>query len=318
MKDIQPIEIDSKELPSISMPERYNYLAAFLTLSCDLNCSYCINSFGNTENLHQIHNWMMPGSQWIKTLNRLELPSNIPVTLCGGEPSLHPDFYDIINGLKPELNIDILTNLQFDIKRFLKKVHPKRVSRDAPYASIRISYHPEVMTFNELKEKIIILIDNGYSVGLWSVAHPLNHDEIERVKNLCVKAGINFRVKEFLGIHQGKVYGRYKYPGSVEGKQEISVKCRISELIIGPSGNVFRCHSDLYRGRQPIGNISDSDFVIEDVFRHCENYGSCNPCDVKIKTNRFQQNGHTSVEIQFKGSKDKSKIIHANGFLQKA
>jgi hypothetical protein len=29
----------------------------------------------------------------------------------------------------------------------------------------------------------------------------------------------------------------------------------------------------------------------------CYNFGDCNPCDVKIKTNRFQEYGHTSVEI---------------------
>ncbi len=300
MKDIHQVETDVRELPPIYIPKGYNYVAVFLTLSCDLKCSYCINSYGNTEHLHPIHNWMMPGSQWIKTLNRLELPHDMPVTLCGGEPSLHPDFYKIINGLKPELNIDILTNLQFDIKRFLKEANPERISRNAPYASIRVSYHPEVMDFDELREKILILIDNGYSVGLWAVAHPSSHDEIEKARNHCAKAGIDFRVKEFLGVFQEKVYGRYKYPGSVEGRRDITVQCRISELIVGPSGDIFRCHGDLYQGRESIGNISDKDFVIRDVFRQCENYGSCNPCDVKIKTNRFQQNGHTSVEILFK------------------
>jgi len=34
-----------------------------------------------------------------------------------------------------------------------------------------------------------------------------------------------------------------------------------------------------------------------DEYRECYFYGDCNPCDVKIKTNRFQQYGHTSVDI---------------------
>ena len=34
-----------------------------------------------------------------------------------------------------------------------------------------------------------------------------------------------------------------------------------------------------------------------DEYRDCYVYGDCNPCDVKVKTNRFQQFGHTSVDI---------------------
>jgi len=76
------------------------------------------------------------------------------------------------------------------------------------------------------------------------------------------------------------------------------VLCRTTELIIGPNGNIYRCHSDLYANRKPIGNLLDSDFEIEDKFRECDFYGHCNPCDIKIKTNRFQQFGHTSVKIK--------------------
>jgi hypothetical protein len=44
----------------------------------------------------------------------------------------------------------------------------------------------------------------------------------------------------------------------------------------------------------------DEDFTQEkvDEFRDCYYYGSCNPCDVKVKTDRFQKFGHTSVEIK--------------------
>jgi len=34
-----------------------------------------------------------------------------------------------------------------------------------------------------------------------------------------------------------------------------------------------------------------------DEYRDCKFYGDCNPCDIKVKTNRFQQSGHTSVDI---------------------
>ena len=142
-------------------------------------------------------------------------------------------------------------------------------------------------------------MENGYSVGIWASRHPAHIEQVERARDECVAAGIDFRFKDFLGVHDGTLYGQYKYPEALSGSAATQVQCRTSELIIGPSGNVFRCHGDLYEGRPPIGHILDEDFQIEDIFRPCDAFGRCNPCDVKIKTNRFQQFGHTSVEIKF-------------------
>ncbi len=278
-------------------PKRYNYLAAFLTLDCNLRCSYCLNEFGRSGRRRNFPYKPIPGSDWIRGLNRLDLPKDVPVTLEGGEPSLHPDFFQIINGLKPELNIDILTNLRFDVNEFMQKISPRRLRREAPYASIRVSYHPENMSFDELKSKTSALLESGYSVGVWAVNHPAFEAEVLRARRECEKAKIDFRVKDFLGFYRGRLYGVYKYEGSVNGALR-AVDCRISELIVGPSGHVFRCHADLYLGRPPVGRLCDENFVIDDVFRPCRHFGACHPCDLKIKTDRHQRFGHTSVEIR--------------------
>ena len=62
---------------------------------------------------------------------------------------------------------------------------------------------------------------------------------------------------------------------------------------------VYQCHHDLYENFPSVGNILDPEFQIEEAFRNVM-FWFCNPCDVKIKTNRFQQFGHTSVEIKFR------------------
>ena len=69
-------------------------------------------------------------------------------------------------------------------------------------------------------------------------------------------------------------------------------------LIIGPDGHVFRCHADLYEGREAIGHLLDKEVPLPGEFRECGFFGFCNPCDIKVKTNRFQEFGHTSVEIR--------------------
>jgi hypothetical protein len=278
----------------VKIPEDYNYIACFLTLACNLDCSFCINTFGETGSAKK----HLSGKEWVRGLNRIISRDDLPLTLQGGEPTLHKDFIYILNNLKPELNIDILTNLQFDEGELIRRVDPERIKRDSPYASIRVSYHPEVMELEPLVKKVCKLQGAGFSVGIWGVTHPVQSEQILEAQERCKALGIDFRTKEFLGEYQGRLYGTYRYEGACEKISKKRVLCKTTELIIGGDGSVYRCHSDLYEGRAPVGNILDPGFGIEEVFRVCDFFGHCNPCDVKVKTNRFQRFGHTSVEIK--------------------
>ena len=279
---------------AIVIPETHNYIAVFLTLACNLRCSYCINHFGS-ECPPAGH---LSGREWVRGLNRIVSRDDLPISLQGGEPSIHKDFIYILNNIKPELNIDILTNLQFDADEFIREVDPERIKRDSPYASIRVSYHPEVMKLKPLAEKVGKLQDAGFSIGIWGVMHPTQEAHILEAQKYCRGLKIDFRLKEFLGNYNGRMYGTYRYEGACAKKFTRTVLCRTTELIVGSDGAVYRCHSDLYEGRTPIGNIADPSFEIEDVFRPCKVFGHCNPCDINVKTNRFQVFGHTSVEIK--------------------
>jgi radical SAM family protein/4Fe-4S single cluster protein len=282
------------DLKPIVIPAHYNYIAVFLTLACNLKCSYCINHYGKDGFVKS----RLSGEEWVRGINRIKSRYDLPVTLQGGEPSLHKDFTYILNHIKPELNIDVLTNLQFDADEFMREVSPDRVKRDAPYASIRVSYHPETMELEPLVKKVLKLQNAGYSIGIWGVTHPLQEKEILRAQAYCKGLGIDFRLKEFLGEYDGKMYGTYRYEGACDMTFEKTVLCKTTELIVGSDGSVYRCHSDLYEGRPPVGNLLDPAFDIEDTFRVCDVFGHCNPCDIKVKTNRLQQWGHTSVEIK--------------------
>lgn len=276
----------------IIIPETYNYIGVFLTFGCNYRCSYCINYFNGLKG-EKKH---LTGKEWVKGLNRIQ--GNVPITLQGGEPSLHRDFISIINNLRQDLNIDILTNLSFDIEKFTKEVDPDRVKRDAPYANIRVSYHSEVMDLEETIRRSLRMMKAGFYIGLFGVRHPTQEEIILSVQERCRSSGINFRTKPFLGFYNGILYGEYKYDGACEMKYKRRVECKTTELLVGPDGNIYRCHRDLYEGENSIGNILGPDFQIEDRFRVCNEFGFCNPCDLKIKNNRFQQFGHCSVKIK--------------------
>jgi hypothetical protein len=282
-------------LKEIYLPDRYNYIAAFLTLDCNIKCAYCINSFGN---MNLVKKLTMPGERWIAILDRLKCSENLPITLQGGEPSLHPDFVRIINNLRQDLKIDILTNLSFDVEEFINNVDPLRLKREAPYPTIRVTYHPDYMDLDQTIEKTIKIQKAGFSIGIYCIQFPWEEYRILEAKKKCNDAGILFKFKEFLGEYNGRIYGTYLNPEAIGNKKIKKCLCRTSEIIIGPNGDLFRCHHDLYKGFSRIGSLLDPELIIEDIFRECTQFGDCNPCDLKIKTNRFQIYGHSSVEIK--------------------
>lgn len=291
------------ELEKIKLPETYNYFAAFLTMRCNLSCSFCLNAFDDTFNRKNFDE--LSGEEWVNALNRVESRPGVPVTLCGGEPSLHEDFIYIINNLKPELNIDILTNLYWGkrgLEKFISEVNPGRIKRDSPYASIRVSYHPEQMGNGEkLVSNARQLKDAGFSVGIWSVLYPSPSQlsAINQMQFRCKDNGIDFRLKEFVGEYKNELYGDYsKYPGAVNSEVEKTVLCKTSEFLIGPDGGTYKCHRDLYAEEFSLGNITQPEFKIIEDFNLCGKYGTCHPCDVKVKTNYKQEIGYTSVEIK--------------------
>lgn len=243
----------------------------------------------------------MSGSDWISAANRLVLRNDLPLTLQGGEPTLHKDFFNIVNEVKPEIRMDLMTNLMFDVKAFIANVPTWRFTREAPYAAIRVSYHPGQNHIEDLIIKTMKLQDAGFRVGLYGIEHP--DENIRRhilsAQERCMNLGLDFRLKEFLGEYDGDMYGTFKYRDCVNSAELTSCSCKTSEILVDPAGYVYKCHADLYGARSPIAHILDEDFSEEtvDVFRRCDHYGSCNPCDVKVKTNRLQIFGHTSVEI---------------------
>ena len=280
-------------MKEIKLPEHFNYVGIFLTFACNLQCSFCLNRQRETRPKYK----HLSAKQWGMAVNRLQLRPDLPVTLQGGEPTLHKEFFKIIKNIRKDINIDLLTNSMFNIDEFIKNIPPERMRRDSPYASIRISYHPEQMELDELIPKVKKLLSYGYSVGVWIVDHPRDTQWIHLAQAVMQREGIDCRLKEFLGFHGNKFYGTYKYPKAVSGKKKRCL-CKPSELIIAPDGSMHRCHYDLYSNKEAYAHILDNNIKVLDTYTKCDYMGMCNSCDIKLKTNRFQQFGHCSVEIK--------------------
>lgn len=280
-------------LSKIEVSDELTYVGAFLTLRCHYYCSYCINY----QNKLVVRKEILP-SQWADGLNRLQIKQSqmVPITFQGGEPSDYPGLTKIIQNLKDEFYVDILTNFSFDAMEFMDEIPPERLQRDVPYASIRATFHPGKVEENEFLGKVFNLLKKGYSVEAFGVDHPgLFFDGILKK---CKKLGLSFRKKEFFGGgHERHLFGVYKYPSAMEGKKK-EVECKTTELLIGPNGDIHKCRRDLYCNEDPLGNILDEDLEIEFKYRRCKNFGECSYYDVRIKSDRFGKEEVCPVEIR--------------------
>lgn len=277
-------------MKELTLPPQVNYIAAFLTLRCNLNCSYCINKQGDFAVPSE-----MKAEDWINGLSRLGTRPDLPISIQGGEPTIHSDFYQIVNvlHLQHRKHLDLLTNGMFDLRDFCTQIPTGVFKRNAKYASIRFSYHSKMSPI-ALAMKVWEMQNRGYEVGIWGLD---NSPQLNKpMRHLCSCLNLDFREKEFLSNETGT----YRYPNAVGGKEKKHVWCKTSELLIGPSGHVFKCHADLYSNRNWIGHILE-DTLPDYIYRECDSYGSCNPCDVKLKTNRLQEPGYCAVDIKGEG-----------------
>ena len=302
------------QLKNIKIPSHYDYVGVYLTNRCFLACDYCITNHNDVQFINNLsHAKELSEHEWIAGLNRLQLSDDVPLTLQGGDPFLHKGIWKILESVKHPM--DILTALPKNVtlEKFKSLSTLQWNKRKAPYPTIRVSYHKGENDYTELIPRIAEL-QEVISIGLYHIDHPGYPEESEKIRTLADQHKIEFRLKEYLGWYQGKMYGTYLYPDAVQGKVvEKEVLCKNTVIPIGPTGHLYRCHSDLYHQRfnHSIGHLLDHDATFVDQYRSCNFYGMCSECDVKIKTNHLQKYGYTSVDIQFpnKNTIDREMVV---------
>ncbi len=288
------------QLPPVQVPADTDYIGVYLTNRCFLTCPYCITNY-NEQFINIKAFRELEAFEWIEALNRLELPEGIPITLQGGEPFIHKGIWDILENVRHK--IDILTALppQVTLERLKSLKTLQWNQRGAPYPTIRVSYHKGQTDYKKQIDRIKEL-QEIVRIGIFHIDHPGYPEELAAIREYAQKQGVELRTKEFLGKWQGKNYLNYKYPDACEGQVlRANVKCKNTVFPVGPDGSIYRCHSDLYARRQELvlGNMLDVGLRLENVYRDCAFYGTCIPCDVKVKNNHLQKFGYTSVDIKF-------------------
>ncbi len=243
-----------------------------LTYKCNLLCSFCYNS---PKDRHELD-----GEQWLATLDKLKGAGTFTVTLTGGEPFVHRDFFRICQGvrergmvLKTYTNGVLLTDRQraeryadfgpFDTEI---SIHGADAATHDRLTGVRGS-------FDKLLEALEVLSSLGVKVTLKTPITRLNQTQLPAIEELGERFGYHvtfdtnivpaddgdlgpltmapdktFLVRFFVDqVRRGR---RGLRPRPVEKMKQ---NCGVGRtaITIDPYGDIFPCVA----WRRPIANI---------------------------------------------------------------
>jgi len=249
------------------------YFSVFLTQACNFNCPYCRQKFHLTspqEPIHQARDIpgyaLLEGARWVAALNAIEEP--LPrLHVQGGEPSLHPDFHQILNGLKFNLTMD--TNLSFDAERFVREVRRP--------VTIYCTFHPTQMSAEVFARNYHTIRQAGFEIYPSIIPDPYHPAAVADATHYLRGKGVPLSVSGYIGWVNGKLSPPFREE-PYNGRRR-KVLCRSREVLFAPDGSVYNCPAKLdRRGKTTYGNLLQGNASLPSGYVLCDEYGLCNPC----------------------------------------
>jgi MoaA/NifB/PqqE/SkfB family radical SAM enzyme len=252
---------------------------------CNFRCPYCWFNDKWAE-MDQYNHYPSLQEMVQRWRNIFERHGECHIMITGGEPSLYPNFTELIVELSKMHTVKITSQLSGDMYTFARKVDPSRVVLD-------MNFHPLETKLEPFIRKVLTLKKYGFKGGVCYLAYPPQMDKISYYHEQFEKHGIGFALAAFWGEYQGR-----KYPESyseeerkmiapflgdvarvtyhLEGRKTKGKLCRAGHVYasIKADGKVTRCGP---LSHKPIGNIFDPDFRMFDAPMPCE--ADVCPCD---------------------------------------
>ena len=176
-----------------TIPHDYECAIELFT-TCNYRCEYCsgprtrkhVRRGRSLEDAQRVAGFFNSRGTWL-------------LGMSGGEPSIHPHFYTLIDLLKDQHYFYFFTNLSFEVASFMRHTPPDRVQY------IAASLHPEGDEDTFLT-KIKTLSQEGYNPIAVMVSAPTEFDRIRRVAARCQTEQIPFNVSVMDGPFRNRNY----------------------------------------------------------------------------------------------------------------
>jgi len=213
-----------------------------VTRTCNFRCAYCLSG-SNT-----VREKLVPVD--VAAVRRTLDASGyvFELNLVGGEPSILPNFVDLVRGLTQRHYVFLTTNLAADavFERFAAEVDPARIT------GIDCSFHVEQREQRSSFEKYArtwnLLKDRGFKLYANYVAHPSLLGRIAGDLDRLAGLGVAINPTPYIGLWEDR-----KYPDSYTaeerrflfkedayaGKWEAHIDAAPTEVLCNAGYNVF-------------------------------------------------------------------------------
>lgn len=236
------------------------YLELQITDRCNLRCCHCYIGEGSHQDLSL--------KQIQRALVEFEEIQGLRVLLSGGEPLLHPDFWEINEILRNHAFRSVLlsngTLITQEVARRLR-IHEVQISLDGMkegHESLRGkgTFEKTIMAIDHLQEANI-------RVSLATMIHRKNLSEFDRLASLlqskkieewnvdvpCVEGRLKTNQDFWLSPSEASPFLSYGYGGGFHGSTNNST-CGAHLCAIIPNGTVCKC--GLF-SQEPVGSIEE-------------------------------------------------------------
>ncbi len=165
-----------------------------LTEKCNLRCKHCYGSFGE-ENSKEL-----TGNDWDRVIKDLKLEGVFYLNISGGEPTMHPDFEQIVDSLIENKMYFIITTNGILSKNKLNKILEAKdyligikISLDGydyeSHCYLRRSINGRVnkSVFDQTLKTIYTIIDNHIPLTIATCLHKKNVYNFDKLKKLILE-----------------------------------------------------------------------------------------------------------------------------------
>ncbi|MBU1125364.1 MAG: tetratricopeptide repeat protein, partial [Candidatus Omnitrophica bacterium] len=252
---------------------------------CNYRCRYCYAPKPEKECFNEqpknVASYLSV-AQWVKIWEGVyKKYGPCRIRMDGGEPSAYPGFLDLVEQVSQYHDLQINTNLSFDVDAFVARIKPEKVRLDA-------SLHLEYVSPDDFLSNIRILHAGGFKIVVSCVAYPPFIERINACKEPYAVMKIPFIIHPFSGEYEGK-----SYPKAYEVEEVAKIysldeasrlvmswrkgeirntkgkPCRMGQTYarIYPNADAYRCCAD--GGMDRIGNLADEGFQLLDKALVC-------------------------------------------------
>lgn len=178
---------------------------------CNFKCSYCWSHGRADKPDHRPTELCLYTIDAIKKQARARGFNSFHFSLSGGEPTLHPGYFEILKMLADDMgnytSIHMTTNLSKNMKWFKEYVkHASKFNR----ASITASYHGEyIKDLKTWAAKLLFLQVEGIKITINMVMVPERFDELYKLATFFYDKGLNVTLKPQSDPHANHVIEGY-------------------------------------------------------------------------------------------------------------